>query len=78
MIFLILTPVPPPGIWFTILDYMASIAIVTNAFVIAFTSDYISQVQTSHTLELKIQFRKKTISKFNQFKLYLPSDTVVL
>jgi len=32
------------GIWFEVLDYMASIAIITNAFVIAFTSDYISQI----------------------------------
>ncbi|XP_063678304.1 anoctamin-7-like isoform X2 [Bolinopsis microptera] len=32
------------GIWYGILDYMASIAIITNAFVIAFTSDFVSQI----------------------------------
>jgi len=39
------------GIWFTILDYMASIAIVTNAFVIAFTSDFISQILWAYNHE---------------------------
>ncbi|KAJ8687984.1 hypothetical protein QAD02_023779 [Eretmocerus hayati] len=80
------------GIWYKILDSISKISVITNAFIIAFTSNFIPRlvyrmaVSKNHTLE---GFLEASLSKFNTsddalasssngYSIYYPNNTICL
>ena len=54
-----------PGIWFSIMEVLAKLAVISNAFLIAFTSDFIQKlVYKFHYGEVG----KKSFSDFTNVK----------